>query len=274
MLSGMDEVNWFALLAMLSILGWQVGVRLGERSVVSARATLLAAATAMLVMTYLVKHPSVGVQVLPVGLLARIEGVAAVPMFAMMMGVAWSRSLRRRQRAVVAWGLLMGGVYFVNGGMWMLQATPSEVMARDVAGYDVMQSQDYTCVPAASASALRRLGVHASEAEMAELTRTRPGTGSTTVRALHGLNLKLAESNSRWRAHLVEVAADQVHTLPTPAMTPLRYESTRRHMVQILGFTPGGGVRISDPVDGRMILPGSEFAEVFTGEVIVFLAQQ
>ncbi|MEM8783336.1 MAG: cysteine peptidase family C39 domain-containing protein [Planctomycetota bacterium] len=269
----MDEVNWFLLLAMLSVMGWQLGVRLGTRGVGSARATLLAAAALMVGFTYLVRHPSVGVQVLPVGIMARVEGVAAVPMFAAMMGVAWSRSRLRRQRAMVAWALLMGGIYFVHGGMWMLQATPSEVMATDVTGKDVMQSQDYTCVPAASASALRRLGVPASEAEMAELTWTRPGTGSTTVRALYGLNRKLAEADSMWRAHLIEVGPDELRGVPMPALTPLRFESTRRHMVLLDGFTERA-VRVMDPVDGRITFQNDEFARLFTGEVILFLAEQ
>lgn len=273
MLAGLDEVNWFLLLALLSVLGWQVGLRLGGRGVVSARATLAATITAMVVLIYLVKHPSVGVQVLPVGLLARVEGVAAVPMFAVVMGVAWSRSQLRRQRAIVAWGLLLGLVYFVNGGMWMLQATPTAVLAKEVAGPDVMQSQEYSCVPAASASALRRLGIEASEAEMAELTRTRPGTGSTTVRALYGLNLKLEATHSTWRAHLAEVEPEAVRGLPTPLLTPLRFESTRRHMVMITGFTPRG-IRVMDPVDGMLVIQDDEFANHFTGETILFLAEE
>lgn len=267
----MDGANWFILLSLLSVLGWQTGHRLGEKSAAWARATVAAAATGLVVLTYLVKHPSVGVQVLPVGLLAWVEGVAAVPVFAMVLGVAWARSVHRRQRAAVAWGLLLGGVYFVNGGMWMLQATPTEALASDVAGPDVMQSQDYTCVPAASASALRRLGIEASEAEMAELTMTRPGTGSTTVRALHGLNLKLASVGSDWRAHLVEVEAADIDRQPTPALTPLRYESTRRHMVMIDGFT-SRGVRVMDPVDGRLVINDREFETLFTGELIVFMS--
>ncbi|MEM1446857.1 MAG: cysteine peptidase family C39 domain-containing protein [Planctomycetota bacterium] len=269
----MDEVNWFLLMAMLSVLGWQVGLRLGQHGVACARATILATATAMVILTYLVKHPSVGVQIVPVSLLARVEGVAAVPLFAVLMGVAWSRSQLRRQRAIVGWALLLGGVYFVNGGMWMLKATPSEVMATGVAGSDVMQTQEYTCVPAASASALRRLGIEASEAEMAELTRTRPGTGSTTVRALYGINLKLEQAGSDWRAHLVEVSLDELRGLPMPALTPLRFESTRRHMVMIRGFTTRG-VRVTDPVDGSLIFRDPEFEELFTGEVIVFMAEE
>ncbi|MEM7578181.1 MAG: cysteine peptidase family C39 domain-containing protein [Planctomycetota bacterium] len=273
MLSGMDEVNWFGLLAMLSVLGWQVGVRLGERGVASARATVLVTATAMVVLTYLVKHPSVGVQVLPLGLLARVEGVAAVPMFAGIMGVAWSRSRLRRQRVVVGWAILLGAVHFVNGGMWMLQATPSEVMATDRSGADVLQSQEYTCVPAAAASALRRLGIDASEAEMAKLTRTRPGTGSTTVRALYGINLKLEQAQSVWRAHLVEIEASELQGMPMPLLTPLRFESTRRHMVMVFGLT-ARGVRVADPVDGQLIFQHDEFAGYFTGEAIVFMAEE
>ncbi len=265
----MDEVNWFLLMLMLSAFGWTCGRRFGMHSVPAARGTVIFAATLLVVLTYLVRHPAVGVQVLPVSVMARIEGVASVPVFMTILGVAWARSQLNRQRAIIAWAMLLGAVYFVNGGLWMLQQTPTYVMGQSAGPEDVMQSQDYTCVPAASATALRHLGIRATEAEMARLTHTRPGTGSTTVRALDGLNVKLA--GTPWTADLIEVPPEDIRSLSAPMLSALQFESTRRHMVVIAGVTEFG-VRLIDPVDGRITLPWREFHEVYTGQVIVFNA--
>ncbi len=263
----MEEVYWFLLMAMLTAAGWCVGQRCGQSSAAIARAGVLAGAALLIGLTYLTRHPSVAVHVLPVPLLARVEGVAAVPAFMVILGVAWARSDRLRQKAVVGWAMLLGAVYFVNGGAWMLQQTPTQVLGQTTGRGDVMQSQDYSCVPAASATALRRLGLPATEAEMAELTKTRPGRGSTTVRALDGLQRKL--HGSRFGAALVEVEVDELEKIPTPALTPLQYEPTRRHMVTLLRASPKS-VRLVDPVDGHMVMNWDTFAAYFTGQVIFF----
>ena len=74
----------------------------------------------------------------------------------------------------------------------MIQSTPRNAFGRQTSSGPVMQSQDYSCVPAACATALNQLGLPTTEAEMAELTQTRPGTGATLIRALAGLRERLA----------------------------------------------------------------------------------
>ncbi len=266
----LDEVNWFLLLMMLTFLGWYIGVRCGRGGVSASRSAVLAAASVLICLTYFVHHPSVAVQVVPVSVLTKIEGVGSVPVFMMILGVAWSRSERFRQRAIVGWAMLFGAVYFVNGGMWMLQQTPTATMGQTSNGGDVMQSQDYTCVPAAAATVLHRLGIEATEAEMAALTLTRPGSGSTTVRALHGLNQKL--EGTGYRAELIEVTLAELRKVPVPALTPLQYETTRRHMVAVVGVNDYG-LYLVDPIDGRMSLAWDMVEQYFTGQVIVIHAE-
>jgi predicted double-glycine peptidase len=200
--------------------------------------------------------------------LSRLEGTAAIPIFMMIVGVAWSRSevLRQRRMALIAAGL--GCFYFVQGGMWMLQSTPSVGFAQTVNGQPVQQSQDYSCVPAASATALNLLSIYTTEAEMAKLTETRPGNGATTIRALNGVRRRLA--STPYRAELVELKYEGLVGAPMPALSALQFEPGRRHMVTLLNVS-SQHIAIHDPVQGTVNLPRDIFEQFYRGEVILIL---
>ena len=131
----------------------------------------------------------------------------------------------------------------------------------------VMQSQDYSCVPASCATALNLMGVPSTEAQLATMTDTRPGTGATVLRALRGLNMRL--EGLPLRAHLLEISYQDAQDIDSPALTALQYEPGRMHMVVLLG-SRRGGVWVMDPVSGIIRMTPESFKGVFTGEVIVF----
>jgi len=222
----------------------------------------------MLGWAWLVHHPDVALQFIPVEFLSRIEGFGGGPAVMFLLGVLWSRTRVTRQRALVVWAAAFGGVYFVNGGLWLLQDTPSAVMGHTFAPEGVvLQTQDYSCVPASCATALNLLGLPSTEAQLARLTDTRPGTGATVLRALRGLNTRL--SGSPLQARLLGLNSEGVQTVPLPALTPLQWEPGRRHMVVILAHSRGG-VWLMDPMYGVSEMPLDDFQAVFTGQVIVF----
>ncbi len=223
----------------------------------------------MLVWCWLHYHPAVAVYVIPLSVLTKIEGVGSVPIFMLLLGLAWSRAKLPRQKRVISWAIMFGGVFFVNGALWMLQSTPEQSFAATVGeGEVVKQSQEYSCVPAACAQALDLLGVPTSEQQMAKLTHTRPGTGSTILRALDGLNKRL--EHTPYTAELLEVTSEEVRQLPYPIVTPFRYEPTRLHMVTVTRTTPTS-VMVADPIEGNMSMTWATFEEVFGGQVLVFV---
>jgi predicted double-glycine peptidase len=260
-------IGWFISIASLSSLAWAGGYYLGKRSAVSARATLMGGLACMGTWVWLSYHPAVAVRLIPLPVLTIIEGVGSVPFFMLLLGLAWSRAKIARQKRLITWAMMFGAVFFVNGGLWMLQSTPEMGFAGTVSDEQVMQSQDYSCVPAACAQALDILGVASSEKQMAKLTQTRPGTGSTTLRAMLGLNQRL--ERTPYRVELLEVKAAEIRHLPLPIVTPLRYEKTRRHMVTIISATDDT-IRILDPIDGEVLLSWDSLETVFAGEVLVF----
>jgi predicted double-glycine peptidase len=199
--------------------------------------------------------------------LRHTEGVGAVPLFMIVIGVAWSRARRPRQRRMTALAACFGAVYFVQGSMWMLQSTPTAVLGATPGSRVVMQSQDFTCVPASCATALNHLGIRSTEAEMAALTDARPGTGSTMIRAMHGLRHRLAGTGIS--LDLVQPDYDQLRSLHPPLLTPLRLDPRQMHMVVILSVHHDF-VRIADPQEGVIYLTRQEFNEVYTGQVLCF----
>lgn len=260
-------LGWFFLLALLAATGFRLGHRVGLGADYRAWITLVMALGLLAFWTWLQHHPGIAVRIIPVQLLSYIEGVASVPVFLFIIGVAWARATGMQQKRLTILAGCLGGVFFLQGGMWMLQTTPSAALG-DQRSNVVMQSQDFSCVPASCAMALNRLGIRTSEAEMAELTYTRPGTGATLIRAMDGLRQRLAGTD--FKAEIVDAPVDHLSTLRTPMITPLRLESSQFHMVVIADAHPRYGMMIIDPVNGPMQFSREEFAEVYSGSVIHF----
>ena len=258
---------WFVLAALLTMAGWLVGRAMGRGGAVRAAVGAALAMGGMFGWAWLIRRPSIAVEIIPVGVLSRVEGVAAVPLFAAVLGVAWSRCRCGRQRVVVGWAMVLGAIYFHNGGGWLLQPTPSSVMGQTFQTQPVQQSQDYSCVPAACATALNLLGVSTTEAQMADLTQVREGRGATLIRALDGLGQRLVGTGIT--VHLIEPTVHELSSLPMPAVTPLQFEPSRQHMVTLTRVSPQG-VWFLDPMSGYDFLPLDRFAGVYRNQLLVF----
>ena len=244
------------------------GLCLGRGPRWAGRVGLIVGMALLMTWVWLMRHPAIAVQMMPVSLLSRIEGTGATPFFLLIVGVAWGQSQLARQRRLATLAMVLGMIYFLHGGLWLLQSTPSVGFAQTVSSQQsVMQSQDYSCVAAACATALNTLGFEATEAQMAQLTNTRPGTGATMIRAMAGLTRRLAKTD--YRVTLLDTDYAGLMKLPMPALTPLQYEATRQHMVTLLEIKPDTVV-LADPMGGVYGLPRPEFEASFIGQVLVF----
>ncbi|MEX0777990.1 MAG: cysteine peptidase family C39 domain-containing protein [Phycisphaeraceae bacterium] len=261
------SVGWFICMAALSALFLSAGVWAGQGPRRRAALGLVLGFACLILWTWLHHHPAVAVNMIPPSMLAYLEGVGAVPFFMLIVGICWSMSRLPRQRKVMGFAMALGWLYFINGGLWMLQSTPTASFGRSITGGVVMQSQDYSCVAAACATALTRLGLPATEADMAEFTQTRPGTGATLIRAYEGLRLALG--HTRWNVVLCQPTYEQLAVARPPILTPVSFESGQRHMVVIEAIN-SRGVQIADPVSGTLFLSREEFLVVYTGQVLLF----
>ncbi|MFK7789742.1 MAG: cysteine peptidase family C39 domain-containing protein [Phycisphaeraceae bacterium] len=259
---------WFVFVAAMLPAAWFGGKACGRIEDRLRRGCVIGLAFVLLIgWSLLIRHPAVAVQIIPLAALARLEGIGAAPLFLFMLGVGWHLSILKRQRAVMIVGMFLGAAYFIQGGMWMMRPTPTNAFDKDFGQLVVHQTQDYSCVPAASATALRMLGLSASEAEMAELTETREGSGATLLRALNGLQIRLQYTGIE--AKLLEPDYDTLMRLEPPLLTPVQYEATRLHMITIVQVREHV-ILVADPEVGVEYLSRRQFEEIYRGQVIAF----
>jgi predicted double-glycine peptidase len=262
-------IGWFLLMAVATLMCLRLGYLIGRRGMEQARAVTVVCMLLLMTWGWLTHCPSLATRLAPVWLLAYVEGTAPIPVYMAMVGALWASAAAPRQRRLAALATVLGVVYFLIGGMWMVQSTPQAAFAMRQDGPVVRQSQEYSCVAAACATALNQSGVPTTEARMAELTRTRPGTGSTLIRALDGLGRRLNETGSELSARMLTLKADALADTAMPVITSMRMTPTSRHMVTILDFTPKS-VTLADPELGKLVISPSQFERYYMGEVIVF----
>ena len=262
------SILWFIAVLVALPVAWLAGQRAAAIADPWRRGIVIGTVFTLLMgWALLIHHPALAVQLIPLPALARLEGIGAAPLFVFVLGVGWRHASMRRQRAVMIVGMCLGFGYFVQGGLWMTRPTPTNAFTGDGNRYYVRQSQDYSCVPASCTTALRMLGVHASEAEMAQLTETRAGSGATLLRALNGLSEKLEGTDIR--PLLLEPGVDELASFQPPMLTPLRYDPARLHMVTIIEVRPKRVV-VADPQVGIEFISRKEFEKRYRGQVIAF----
>ncbi len=260
---------WFLLMSSLTLLALVVGCMLARGSKTIARLTLALALMLLFLWVYLIHTPALAVLVIPPSILTYLEGTAAAPLFMIVIGCALAFAHLPRQRRLVKIAMLCGLFYFLNGGFWMLQTTPTAVLGRDLpTDGAILQSQNYSCVAAACATALVRLGINTTEAEMAEFTQTRSGSGATLIRALDGLERRLA--GTRYQPRLLQPGYDELMLMPTPIVTPIAVERSGRHMITLLRFNRYGAWLV-DPVVGEFFMVHEDLRQSYTGQVIIFV---
>jgi ABC-type bacteriocin/lantibiotic exporter with double-glycine peptidase domain len=119
-------------------------------------------------------------------------------------------------------------------------------------------------VAASLVTVLDRLGIPATQHEMARLALLRPGGGGSAVMAVRGLMLKAGD---RYRVRLRRLDYDGLATIPLPAEATVLWEKVVHHSVALLEWKPEGVV-LGDPVRGLRTLTRQEFLGEWLGMVV------
>lgn len=261
---------WFVGLALLTVLSLVLGCWWARRSPYRGWVMVVLGLICLCACSWLQRNPATAATFIPVGSLQYLEGTAAVPFFMLILGVGWSHARKLRQRGFVGIGVMIGAMFFLQGSLWMVTKTPANLFNQTQASHMVvMQSQKYSCVPAASATALNMLGFQSTEAQMAAYTHTRPGMGSTTVRAAEGLTRRLDGSGIAVR--IINANVDRLALLPSPMLLTVNFDQNPgyNHMIVVLE-TNAYGAHVLDPTDGLFFLPWSALKDAIAGPAIVF----
>ncbi len=260
--------GWFILLLVFSILAFPLGAYLSNPSQKKDTAIWFGVGFGLLLIwAWLTRAPNVASQMIPLPILSHLEGTASTPIFLFIMGLAWKQTRQIQEKRVIALAIVVCCLYFINGGVWMIQSTPAQTLAHEVGNPEVSQSDLYTCVPSSCAAALNTLGVPTSEAEMATLTRARPTNGSTLIRALEGVREKL--KGTGYEAEIVQVTGDQLQSAPKPLLIILYEDTSIRHMVAVMGYRKGT-FQLNDPAYGKSFRGRNAISNLYDGYAIVF----
>ncbi|MCC5829292.1 MAG: hypothetical protein JJU36_07575 [Phycisphaeraceae bacterium] len=263
--------GWFISILILSAGSCALGIRVGlaGRRVTTPAIGILVGC--IVFWSVLMMRPEWALAIAPLGLISRLESIGAAPLFCAMAGILWSMGydtsgVRHRKLAMVCGAVC--AAYLTVGGGWMIMPTPMLGLDRERGSFTVMQSRQYSCVPAAGATLLNRIGVPSSEHEMAILTHTRPRAGSTLLKAMHGLQHRLDLEGRDQRVRLRTASFEQLRELPHPMLATLRFELTAAHMVVLLS-SDEEGVDLFDPELGTYRMLRADFAPRFGGRVLV-----
>lgn len=215
-----------------------------------------------------------------------IEGVLAAPCWMLLVGALWAGQLSPRLKRAAPLMAILGLVYYAFGGIWMVlpNIDPPHPERVTTAGV-TLQSRIDTCVPSASATAVRLMGYPTSEAIMCRVTQAKPSRGSTLARAAWGLRRYLAPRGIR--TELSDLSAREVVARAgerTPVLVTIRSNLAADHMVVVVGgdsigvtlLNPSPGVHggvvpaFSDATRGVEIYRFDDFEDLYRGAAIVF----
>jgi hypothetical protein len=231
---------WFAGLLGAALLAFWGGRRLGRCPVVLTATVAAIALTVVVVATTFRYRPTLLPMIVGLDTAVWLEGIVAVFPWMVFVGVLHTNlhTVRLRRAAVLMF--VLGIVYFLFGAIWMILPTirmvGGENRGPDGAAIVTIQNRPDTCVPSSSATALRLMGVPASEQLMCEVVLAKPTRGSTLTRAAWGLRDHLEKSGMAVELHDLmpsEIAA--VASPDAPVLVVIRSNIAADHMVVVLG---------------------------------------
>lgn len=127
------------------------------------------------------------------------------------------------------------------------------------------QSTSFTCGPAAATTALRRLGITASESQLAILGRSCPVIGTTDYDLLESISTAGAgKIHCQYYPSNAELKLDENQVL----LAILPQSSLVNHCVAVLDITDTAVV-FADPAEGKVTLPIPRFQSLWSGKGIL-----
>ncbi len=250
------SVIWFVGLAGGALVCAAVGRALARRSELAARRVIALSVFGVIIAAVPRFHPIFLHGTLPLDVSVWLEGVLAVfPWMALVGGLSIERFSSRLRRAAPLM-FILGVVYFMFGGIWMLLPNidlPPDEQLGPTRGSGVVwqQSRPDTCVPAACATALTCMGVQASERELCEVVQAKPARGSTLARAARGLRDYLQPRG--FNVELMYLTPTELALTAEPEqpfLVIIRSGYGMDHMIAVLGVSPLGVV-IANPSPGQ-----------------------
>ena len=169
-----------------------------------------------------------------------------------------------RVRAVALSAVLMGVVLWSVRFFFLPTGEEQLKGAWDADGVCI-QSERWSCVPAACATLLREIGVATSEGEFARVSLARPGYGTSVLGTVRGLRILAGEKG--YRVKVVRGDAEMLGKLRKPCLILSKFDVPHVDVVYAIG--PGGMI-VAEPSWGMESWPNvGDIPEVWSGLAVV-----
>jgi len=128
-----------------------------------------------------------------------------------------------------------------------------------------LQQTSYTCGPASAVTLLRRLGIDASESEIALAAKSSSRAGTAPDELAEAVRICFGPGGiNAVSKHLGSL--DELRQV-TPLLTVIRFNRGLDHWITVLGIT-GTNVRYADPVFGICEVSREDFSQRWEGEAV------
>lgn len=205
----------------------------------------------------------------------RIEFALVAPLACMLMATPISRLKERRTRwlagAFVAVFVMQASVL-----PFLMPAIQRDALSKleTRVGRDGVckQSTDYTCGPAASVTALRAVGINATEAELALLASTSRSTGTEPDVLAAALEERFRADGLKCEYCPFTSASELPRDRPTIVL--INYKFLIDHYIAVLGTDDAGNYIVGDPLEGRRSTMTGEQLEAVWRRVGIVLSRE
>lgn len=251
-----ESATWFAGQLVAGGVAALAGRRIARARPAVWKAAAVASTALMLLWPLIRVFPAHALALVTGRLLIFVEVTGIVLPAALLFTIAARHVRRPRDARAIYLLLVVCLLYFVRHGLWMIAPPPPDVpMSRYVDGV-CRQSTDYTCVAASLVTLLQFHGVESMESEMARLSYTEVGGGTTDCRAVYALQRKLAGLPFEVRYEVMDY--ERLREIELPCVVPIKWGYFISHMVPVLSVNEER-VRVGDPLTGAREISKEEF---------------
>lgn len=254
-----ESAVWFGGQAVAGAAALLLGRRIGRARPRTWKTVAVVAAVFMLGWPLMRWSPAHALRLIGVRPLIFIEVTGIIIPAVLLFSIA-ALHVRPRDRRALHLMLVVCGLYFVRSGFWMLGPQVPEWKTSRYADGVCRQSTGYTCVAASLVTLLRAHDIEAGETDMARLSYTEIGNGTTDSRAVYGLQRKLAGSPLEVRYEVMDY--DRLQQIELPCVVPIEWGYFISHMVAVLAVKPDGVV-VGDPLEGSREMDRKAFTRVW-----------
>ena len=255
-----ESALWFGVQLALAAAMILLGSVVARQRPALWKSVAVAAAGAALIWPLMRWHPDLFLHVLGARVLMHIEVIGLIPAVLLLFTIAARHADCFKQRRLSVWLVLVCVMYFIRNGLWMIYPPVPDLGQTQYRNGVCMQSTSYTCVAASLVTLLNAYEVPTTETEMARLSRTEEGNGTTDTRAVNALEQKLAGRGVEVRYETMDY--DRLQEVDKPCLVATAYGYFVSHMVPVLSADKDAVV-LGDPLTGRRTLSVAEFRKIW-----------